>query len=466
VILSARSLRGRLLLGGLAVGVSFAVLFGLGATWRVNQLEDHAVRSALQSRLDVARDEVGRDGVLTADRDSPKTDLVQVIAPDGRVRSSSSSLAGLDPLVTVEAARRSPSGAEVRASLQQPDIDLAALGVPVTLSGDGASPGGTGVLVVAVDVEGFTTATSGLLGILAIGLGAVVVAIGALSWVLAGRALRSVTLLTERAEAAAPRDLANGLPVPPADAELARLVGALNRMLARLEVSHAKELQFAADAGHRLRTPVATLRAEAELAMRGDGEDQTAALGRIVRDADQLALVVDRMLHRIRAGRDSSEPVILALATAVARWERQAGLVGVRLVLELAPTISETASCPQVVDVTEPIVDNAIRHTPAGGTVEVAARAEQGLDGPTLVIDVRDTGSGVPPELAPQIFDAWVSSRDGSIAGGLGLWVARETARDVTGDVVLRENTVGRTVFTVRLPLAYEARPEGASTPS
>ncbi|MCW2769979.1 MAG: integral rane sensor signal transduction histidine kinase [Aeromicrobium sp.] len=465
MILTTRSLRGRLLLGGLAVGVSFAVLFGLGATWRVNQLEDHAVRSALLSRLEVARDEVGSDGVLTADRGSPKTDLVQVIAADGRVRSSSS-LAGIDPLVTVEAARRSPSGAEVRASLQQPDIDLAALGVPVKLAPEGASPGGTGVLVVAVDVEGFTTATSGLLGILAVGLGAVVVAIGALSWVLAGRALRSVTLLTERAEAAAPRDLANGLPVPPADAELARLVGALNRMLARLEVSHAKELQFAADAGHRLRTPVATLRAEAELAMRGDPDDQTEALGRIMRDADQLALVVDRMLYRMRGGRDSSEPVMPALATAAARWERQARLVGVTLILELAPTISESASCPHAVDVTEPIVDNAIRHTPAGGTVEVTARAEQGQDGPALLIDVSNTGSGVPPELAPQIFDAWVSSRDGSIAGGLGLWVARETARDVAGDVVLRENAVGCTVFSVRLPLVHEVMPARAPTPS
>ncbi|MCW2825129.1 MAG: hypothetical protein JWQ91_2046 [Aeromicrobium sp.] len=85
--------------------------------------------------------------------------------------------------------------------------------------------------------------------------------------------------LAERAEAAAPRDLAIGLPVPPAGAELARLVGALNRRLARVEISHVKELQFAADAGHRLRAPVATLRAEAELAMRGDRADQTEALG-------------------------------------------------------------------------------------------------------------------------------------------------------------------------------------------
>lgn len=161
-----------------------------------------------------------------------------------------------------------------------------------------------------------------------------------------------------------------------------------------------------------------------------------------------MALVADRMLRRIRGGRDSSEPVIPALVAAAARWERQAGLVGVTLVLELAPTIPESASCPHAVDIIEPIVDNAIRHTPAGVTAEVTARAEQGRDGPTLVIDVRDAGSGVPPELAFQTFDAWVSSRNGSIAG-VGSWVARETARDLDGDVVLREDAVGRTIFTV-----------------
>lgn len=153
------------------------------------------------------------------------------------------------------------------------------------------------MLVVAVDVEGFNAASRDLLGLLIAGLAVVMLAMAALSWILTGRALHSVTRLTESAETLEPRALATGLPLPRRDAELARLVSALNRMLARLHESHATELAFAADAGHRLRTPVAALRAEAERALRErDPKEQTAALERILLDADQLTSIVDRML--------------------------------------------------------------------------------------------------------------------------------------------------------------------------
>lgn len=450
--LSPGSLRGRLLLGSLAVGISFAVLFGLGATWRVNQLEDRAVRSALLSRIDVARDEVETNGLLSLDQSSPKTDLVQVVGPDGLVRASSVALAGIAPLVSTRAAYDSPTGAEVRIALQKPDIDLAALGIPIRLQRHGTSPAGTGVLVVAVDSEGFTTATSGLLELLVVGLAAVVAAIALLSWNLTGRALGSVTRLTERAEAAGPGDLIDGLPIPHGDAELARLVGALNRMLHRLETSHAKELQFAADAGHRLRTPVATLRAEAELALRdGDPAEHLAALGRIIKDADQLSLVVDRMLARIRSRHDTHEPIVPILKSAAVRWHRQAELAGVTFQCLISPSLSPSAQCPEAVDVIEPLVDNAIRHTADQGTVTLTVAAE---DGTVMAAAIHDNGTGIAPELAATVFDAWVSTRDASLAGGLGLWLARETARDLGGDIRLIASRPGSTTFGIRLPMS------------
>ena len=79
----------------------------------------------------------------------------------------------------------------------RPDIDLALLAVPVHLTGDGSTPAGTGALVVGVDSEGFDTATAQLRWLLVAGLGLVVVAVGLLAWVLTGRALRTVTRLTE-----------------------------------------------------------------------------------------------------------------------------------------------------------------------------------------------------------------------------------------------------------------------------
>ncbi|MDX6357355.1 MAG: hypothetical protein QOH37_409, partial [Nocardioidaceae bacterium] len=225
------SLRNRLVLGAVAVGFVFAVAFGVTASWQVHLAENKAVRAALQTRIELARDQVAANGSLTQDAGSPQTDLVQILAPDGSVRSSSPALTDAPPLIDIADVRGSTGGVQSTIALQQPDIDLAVLAVPFHLAGTSGSPGGTGALVVAVDAEGFNTATSGLLGLLLGGLTVVVLAMALLSWVLTGRALSSVTRLTESAEAVEPQKLAAGLPLPHRDAELARLVGALNRML-------------------------------------------------------------------------------------------------------------------------------------------------------------------------------------------------------------------------------------------
>jgi signal transduction histidine kinase len=447
-------LRHRLVLGAVVVGITFAVLFGVTATWRIHHAEDQAVRAALLSRAELARDEVAPDGTLRQDAGSPKTDLVQVVGPDGAVRSSSPALARVgQPLIRVARLNDSAAGVQERVALQRPDIDLALLGVPIRLAASGSSPAGTGVLVVAVDAEGFNAATSDLVSLLIGGLLVVVLAIAVLSWALTGRALRSVTRLTESAEAVRPRDLARGLPVPRQDAELARLVGALNRMLVRLHESHSTELAFAADAGHRLRTPVATLRAEAELALRAaDPDEQGAALERIVQDADQLTSIVDRMLARSRARTPSPEPVGWVVADARPRWQRQADLAGIRLEIRVAEGIDDRIQCVDLVETIEPIVDNAMRHTPRAGLVEIDVRCGERETEGQLVVDISDTGPGVPAHLAPVLFDAWVSTRDASVAGGLGLWLARETARDAGGDVRLLEGDGHGTTFQVLLP--------------
>lgn len=450
--LGPSSLRNRLVLGATGVGLVFAVVFGATATWRVHHAEDQAIHAALQTRVELARDAVAADGSLTRDAGSPKTDLVQVIAPDGTTRASSPALADAPALADVAQVRASPAGVQTSIALQQPDIDLALLAVPLRVAANGSSPGGTGVLVVAVDAEVFNAATTDLLGLLIGGLVAVVLAMAALSWIFTGRALSSVTRLTESAEAVEPNALATGLPVPRRDAELARLVGALNRMLDRLHTSHVTELAFAADAGHRLRTPVATLRAEAELALREQDPDElTAALERIVRDADQLTSIVDRMLARSRARGHAPEPVLLALDGAAQRWRRRAVLASIDLTIDIHSGITTSTRCAELVEVIEPLLDNAFRFAPVDGSVHIDAAIREETPS-RLVVDISNTGPGVSSDIAPHLFDAWISTRDASTAGGLGLWLARETARDLGGDVSLTDGGPGATVFRVELP--------------
>jgi signal transduction histidine kinase len=452
VNLAPSSLRHRLVLGAAGVGLLFAVVFGVVATWRVNHAADQAIHAALQNRLELARDEVARDGSMLQDAGSPQTDLVQVLGPDGNVRASTPALAGVGPLADIAGVTVSEHGVQTRLALQRPDIDLAVLAVPVPMTRNGDSPPGTGAVVVAVDAEGFNSAATHLLGLLIAGLSAVVLAMTALAWILTGRALSTVARITEDAEAVRPQDLAAGLPIPARDTELARLVGALNRMLARLHQSHTTELAFAADAGHRLRTPVATLRAEAELALREtDPAELTAALKRVVADADQLTSIVDRMLARSRAGKPNPEPVRDALIQSCTRWQRQAELAHVALDLRIDKHIPGETRSLELIEIVEPILDNALRHTPRGGKIDIDARPASDRDD-TLVVSISNTGDPIAPDLVAHVFDAWVSSRDASVAGGLGLWLARETARDLGGDVEIVEDPLA-TVFRVRLPL-------------
>jgi signal transduction histidine kinase len=148
------------------------------------------------------------------------------------------------------------------------------------------------------------------------------------------------------------------------------MVGALNRMLVRLHEGHATELAFAADAGHRLRTPVATLRAEAELALREeDPIEQRAALERVVQDADQLTLIVERMLTRSRARNLAPASVTTVIEDASAHWRRQGALASVNLDFTVGADVSQQARCAGLIEIIDPILDNALRHPPAGGRV-------------------------------------------------------------------------------------------------
>jgi signal transduction histidine kinase len=147
------------------------------------------------------------------------------------------------------------------------------------------------------------------------------------------------------------------------------------------------------------------------------------------------------------------------LEEAGQRWRRRAELSQVSFQLRLDDSVPPDSRCPAILDVLEPVVDNAIRHTTKGGWVGVDARSANGSrkraagSSEDIVFEVTNTGDGIPEDLSSRVFDPWVSSRDASIAGGLGLWLARETARDVGGDVMLIDAGPGTCTFRIRLPV-------------
>ncbi|MFD8253154.1 ATP-binding protein [Streptomyces werraensis] len=249
--------------------------------------------------------------------------------------------------------------------------------------------------------------------------------------------------------------------------EVGRVGAALNRMLDHVHAAlHARQLsetrvrQFVADAGHELRTPLASIRGYAELTRRGReeiGPDTRHALRRIESEAGRMTLLVEDLLllARLDAGRPLrfEETDLVPLVVDTVSDARAAG-PGHHWRLDLpdapAPVTADAARLQQVL---VNLLANARTHTPPGTTVTARVRHED----PWLRVDVADDGPGIPTELLPHVFERFArgdSARTRATGStGLGLAIVRAVTVAHGGSVTV-DSVPGRTVFTLRLPAA------------
>jgi signal transduction histidine kinase len=260
------------------------------------------------------------------------------------------------------------------------------------------------------------------------------------SWVLAGAALRPVERLRRDASALAAAPRRGRLQVPATGDELAALADTLNELLERLQRSLARQQEFVADAGHELRTPLAVLRMELELATRpGRSREELAdAVEHAAAEAARLSDLADAMLFLARADGGASlirpEPTSLEplLGAAVRAMRARADLAGVSVVLDIDDALAAEVDPSAVRRAVDNLLANAVEHTPAGGTVLVTAAPSP--DRRAVVIDVDDEGPGFPPEFLPHAFerfqraDAARSHASGQLGAGLGLAIVAEVA--------------------------------------
>ena len=310
----------------------------------------------------------------------------------------------------------------------------------------------------------------------ALGLAAAVTA----GWVrLALRPLHRVARTAERVSglSLASGEVALSVRVPDDDpaTEVGRVGASLNRMLGHVEDALAKRhavegrlREFAADASHELRTPVAAIRGHAELAQRYPGEipePVRRSLGRIEAEAGRMGVLVEDLLllARLDAGRPlAREQVDLTRLALDAVEDARAAAPDHRWRLELPaePTVV-VGDRHRLAQAASNLLANARTHTPEG--TEVTLRLDGGkcqdIDDATVsgdvLLSVADTGPGLDPELAAHVFDRFVrgdrarSRTSGST--GLGLAITRAIAEAHGGRVEL-ETRPGRTVFTIVLP--------------
>ena len=281
-------------------------------------------------------------------------------------------------------------------------------------------------------------------------------------YLLARRALAPLEEMAHRAEQITSERLHERLPTGEAGDELGRLAGVFNDLLARLEQAFEQLGRFTSDASHELRTPLTSIRSVGEVALQMDGgrEEYRDAIGSMLEEVGHLTTLIDCLLtiSRADAGSIQLHPTVfraMDLAReAVGLFEVLVEGRGLRISVEGDEGVSVKGDRLVLRQALVNIVHNAVKYTPAGGTIRVGVRCEPAG---TVRLEVVDSGPGISSEHAGKIFDRFYrvdDSRSRQAGGaGLGLSIARWAARVHGGDISLLTTQGRGCTFQISLPM-------------
>jgi signal transduction histidine kinase len=239
--------------------------------------------------------------------------------------------------------------------------------------------------------------------------------------------------------------------------ELQPLVAAINGLMARLGNALAVQRNLVADAAHELRTPIAALRLQLQLLERATDEAQRqAAVSELRAGIARAQHLVEQLLQLSRLGPEAPaselrpQPLAPLVRAVVSDFSARAEQQGIDLgaVLSAAPDVAGDAQ--QLSVLLNNLVDNALRHTPRGGKVDVQA----GADGATAWLAVVDSGPGIPAADRRRVFDRFYRAADSSAGGssGLGLAIVKAVAERHGASVALEDAPAGGLRVRVSFP--------------
>jgi signal transduction histidine kinase len=315
-------------------------------------------------------------------------------------------------------------------------------------------------VVIARSLAPIDAAMGQLLGILGLTLPIALAVAAAGGYVLAYRALQPVEQLRRAAEDYGASDLSQRLaPRELRDDELGRLARTLDAMLDRVAEAMARQQRFTGDASHELRTPIATILADASLSLERSrsADDQRATIARIESEAGRMARIVDGLLILARADSrrapsNAREVDVRELLDAsVMRMNPHAAERSIRIETAVDSGLVVSDRDDGLERVVDNLLDNAVRYAPAGSVIAVGATARHGR----VRIAVADRGPGIPPEERVRIFERFHRGPRASGAGaGLGLAIAHSIIEAHSGTIDATETPGGGATFIVEVPAA------------
>jgi heavy metal sensor kinase len=282
---------------------------------------------------------------------------------------------------------------------------------------------------------------------------------------LARKSLSPIALMSEQTRRITAEQLSLRLDVLNPRDEVGRLATTINELLRRLDTAFTEQQRFIADASHELRTPVAVVRGEAEVALGREREahEYKEALTLIKDEAERLTRIVENLFLLARQPLDAPTPVKrpLPLNEVVNECARAARVLAMQKGLRLnvrgsLPEVLVSGDDEMLKRMLLNLLDNAVKYTAPGGEIGVTLELQNGR----ARLVVADTGFGIPAEDQARIFDRFYrvdKARSRALGGaGLGLSIARWIA-EAHGGMISVESAVGRgSTFTVELPRSAE----------
>jgi heavy metal sensor kinase len=452
-----------LLLSATFAVVGFGTFYGLGQYLR-SGLRDSVQRRSqqieqylLQTPHDVS-DAAIADAINTRLAPEYNNRYVRVTraADDAVYRSGLPADRSFDPSDIVPLPRPWPDKRSAR-TVATSNGDVLITSVPI------ATPSGRYLIELGYSLQPLEAAERRLLGLLAVLLPALVICATAGGYLLVQRALRPVDQMSDTARQISIQDLEARLPVVPTGDALQRLSISLNHMLARLRDSVQTSRRFLADASHELRTPLTIVKGELqEIVGSGDCPAEIAErVGSVLEEVARLENLVSGllMLSRLDTGDAQREWVDVNLTELASGTADQMRLIAEDRGVQLQPgelvAVTVRGDRGRLKQVIVNLLDNAIKFTPAGGTVSLHTQLRDGYG----ILEVRDSGIGIPQAALPYIFDRFYrvdearSREDGG--AGLGLSIVRSicSAHGAEIEVDVRHPPDHGSCFRLKFPL-------------
>ncbi|GIW08136.1 MAG: two-component sensor histidine kinase [Dehalococcoidia bacterium] len=389
--------------------------------------------------------------------------FIQLISADGDLLDRSSNLMSQripsDPAVLTRIVREGRAGYD---TMRAERHELRVYTIPLVSGGQVI-----GFLQIARSMEDLKATMVRLRQVLFVGSGFILIVAFLTGSLIARRALMPIDRITQTARRiGVSGNLTERVRVRGPQDEIGRLANTFNWMLDRLEQAYSRleqalaaQRRFVADASHELRTPLTTVLGNLDFLTRHGNlqdPDLREALADANSEAQRMSRLVEDLLFLARADAGQRLQMTTVRADETVRDViRQARRLANGQTIEAGPIVPATivASPDHFKQLLLVLVDNAIKYTPAGGTITISAVVTG--DPPELAIEIADTGPGIHPDDLPHIFERFYRAEQarGGSGSGLGLAIARWLADEHDGRIDVRSSVGHGSVFTVRLPV-------------